>query len=106
MTKKIAVVGATGTLGREILNELAARGIDRADVAALASERSIGVSISYGEESEIKTDDLAAFDFAHVSAPLRGRIALNPARIAVFRTRYTACRSRRFHEGMARRTSR
>lgn len=70
MTKKIAVVGATGTLGRELLNELAARGIDRADVAALASERSIGVTISYGDESEVKTDDLAAFDFAGCSVAI------------------------------------
>ncbi|MBL8831924.1 MAG: aspartate-semialdehyde dehydrogenase [Rhodospirillales bacterium] len=63
MAKRIAVVGATGTLGREILQELAARGIDAGDVAALASERSVGVELSFGEDADLRTDDLATYDF-------------------------------------------
>jgi aspartate-semialdehyde dehydrogenase len=63
MTKRIAIIGATGTVGRELLQELALRGVPAGDVAALASERSIGVTLSYGEEAEIVTNDLAAYDF-------------------------------------------
>lgn len=64
MAKRIAVVGATGTIGREILQELAARGVDAGDVAALASERSVGVTLSFGEDADVKTDELATYDFA------------------------------------------
>ncbi|MBI1244724.1 MAG: aspartate-semialdehyde dehydrogenase [Alphaproteobacteria bacterium] len=70
MGKRIAVVGATGTVGREVLQELAARGVDVAEVAALASERSIGVGLSYGEDAEIRTDDLAGYDFAGTGAAI------------------------------------
>lgn len=64
MAKRIAVVGATGTLGREILQELAGRGIDASDVAALASERSVGVELSFGEDADVRTDELATYDFS------------------------------------------
>lgn len=70
MGKRIAVVGATGTIGREVLQELAARGVEVADVAALASERSVGVGLSYGEDAEIRTDDLAGHDFAGTRAAI------------------------------------
>jgi len=63
MGNKIAVVGATGTIGREVLQELALRGIDPHDVVALASERSIGATLSYGEDTDLTTQDLAQFDF-------------------------------------------
>ena len=59
MANRIAVVGATGTIGREVLQELALRGIDPHNVVALASERSIGATLSYGEETDLTTQDLA-----------------------------------------------
>lgn len=64
MSKRIAVVGATGTIGREVLQELAAQGIEVGEVAALASERSVGVTLSFGEDADVRTDDLASYDFS------------------------------------------
>ena len=60
---KFAVVGATGNVGREMLQILAEREIPVADVTALASERSVGSAVSYGEDDEIKIGTLADFDF-------------------------------------------
>ena len=70
MARKIAVVGATGTVGREVLQELALRGVPSGDVVALASERSIGVTLSYGEETELVTNDLAQFDFSQAAVAI------------------------------------
>jgi aspartate-semialdehyde dehydrogenase len=63
MSYRIAVVGATGAVGREILTTLAEREFPARDVVAIASERSAGVSVSFGEDDELKVQDLAGFDF-------------------------------------------
>ena len=63
MSAKYAVVGATGNVGREILQILADRGIPAKDVTALASSRSMGVEVSYGEDDVLKVGNLADFDF-------------------------------------------
>ena len=63
MSYRIAVVGATGAVGREILTTLAEREFPASDVAAIASERSAGVSVSFGENDELKVQDLAGYDF-------------------------------------------
>ena len=63
MSTKFAVVGATGNVGREILQILADRGVPAKDVTALASSRSNGVEVSYGEDDVLKVNDLAEFDF-------------------------------------------
>ncbi len=63
MSAKYAVVGATGNVGREILQILADRGIPAKDVTALASSRSMGVEVSYGENDVLKVGNLADFDF-------------------------------------------
>ncbi len=63
MGYKVAVAGATGAVGREILTTLAERDFPADDVMALASERSAGVSVSYGEDEELKVQDLSSFDF-------------------------------------------
>src|SRR3990172_4102291 len=63
MGYKVAVVGATGAVGREILTTLAERAFPADDVVALASERSIGSSVSFGENHILKVQDLARFDF-------------------------------------------
>ena len=49
MAYKIAVVGATGNVGREILTILAERSFPIEDIVALASERSVGREVSMGE---------------------------------------------------------
>jgi aspartate-semialdehyde dehydrogenase len=63
MGYKFAVVGATGNVGREIMNIMAEREIPAEDVTAIASERSVGAEVSYGEDDVLKVQDLAAFDF-------------------------------------------
>jgi len=63
MGYKVAVVGATGNVGRELLQIMAEREFPADEVVALASERSIGREASYGEKKVLKVQDLAAFDF-------------------------------------------
>lgn len=66
----VAVVGATGNVGREILQTLADRNFPADEVIALASERSIGQEVSYGEDDILKVEDLAKFDFSGVDIVL------------------------------------
>jgi len=62
---RVAVVGATGNVGREILNVLAERQFPLAEVAALGSARSTGDVIDFGEKGEeLKVKNLEHFDFA------------------------------------------
>jgi len=63
MGYKVAVAGATGNVGREMLQTLAERKFPADEVVALASERSAGRKISFGEDAELKVHDLAEFDF-------------------------------------------
>src|SRR6266851_4288665 len=67
---KVAVVGATGNVGREMLNVLAERGIPAGDVTAVASERSAGGEVSYGENHVLKIADLDRFDFRGIDIAL------------------------------------
>jgi aspartate-semialdehyde dehydrogenase len=62
MSYKVVVVGATGNVGREMLNILAEREFPVSKIAALASRKSIGTEVSFGEKT-LKTRDLATFDF-------------------------------------------
>lgn len=64
MGYKVAVVGATGNVGREILQTLADRNFPVGEVVALASERSVGQQVSFGEDQVLKVQDLAKFDFS------------------------------------------
>ncbi len=63
MGYKVAVIGATGNVGREMLQILAERQFPVEQVAALASERSVGREVSFGEDQVLKVQDLAKFDF-------------------------------------------
>ena len=63
MGYRVAVVGATGNVGREMLSILAEREFPADDVAALASSRSIGAQVSFGEDDVLDVQDLATFDF-------------------------------------------
>ena len=62
MGYRIAVVGATGNVGREMLNILAERQFPVDEIAVLASRRSLGTECSFGDKT-IKTEDLDTFDF-------------------------------------------
>ena len=62
MGYRIAVVGATGNVGREMLTILAEREFPVDEIAALASRRSLGTEVSFGERT-LKTQDLDQFDF-------------------------------------------
>jgi aspartate-semialdehyde dehydrogenase len=64
MGYKVAVVGATGNVGREMLQTLADRNFPVSEVVALASERSAGQQVSFGEDQVLKVQDLAKFDFS------------------------------------------
>ncbi|MSO70646.1 MAG: aspartate-semialdehyde dehydrogenase [Alphaproteobacteria bacterium] len=70
MAYKVAVVGATGNVGREMLTTLAEREFPVSEVVALASERSAGTKISFGEDDVLKVQDLAKFDFKGVDIVL------------------------------------
>ena len=63
---KIAVVGATGAVGREMLQILAERKFPATEVVALASGRSAGGEVSFGEDQVLTIHDLATFDFKGV----------------------------------------
>jgi aspartate-semialdehyde dehydrogenase len=69
MGYRVAVVGATGNVGREMLNVLAERKFPVSEVVALASSRSIGQEISFGDKV-LKIKDLQNFDFAGVDFAL------------------------------------
>ena len=72
MAFKVAVVGATGNVGREILNILDERAFHCDEVVALASRKSIGRELSFGDKI-LKVKDLETFDFSQID------IALFPA---------------------------
>ncbi len=63
MGYKVAVVGATGAVGREIIKTLAERGFPVDDIVALASARSANQEISFGEKRVLKVKNLDTFDF-------------------------------------------
>ncbi len=63
MGYRIVVAGATGNVGREMLNILAERQFPVDEIAALASRKSLGTEVSFGERT-LKTRDLDTFDFS------------------------------------------
>lgn len=69
MGYKIAVVGATGNVGHEILKILDERNFPADEVIALASSRSVGKEVSFGDKN-LKVQDLATFDFTGVDIVL------------------------------------
>jgi aspartate-semialdehyde dehydrogenase len=65
MGYKVAIVGATGNVGRAMLEILAERQFPADEVVALASRRSMGVEVSYGDKT-LKTKTLEHYDFTDV----------------------------------------
>ena len=62
---RVAVVGATGNVGREMMNILEERKFPASEVHAIASRRSVGTAVSYGDKT-LKCKDLDTFDFSKV----------------------------------------
>ncbi len=62
MGYRIAVVGATGNVGREMLNILVEREFPVDEIVALASRKSLGTECSFGDKT-LRTLDLDSFDF-------------------------------------------
>ena len=63
MSFKVAVVGATGNVGREMLTILEERGFPVSEVVALASRRSQGTEVSFGDRT-LKVKALDTYDFS------------------------------------------
>ena len=63
MGYKVAIVGATGAVGREMLTTLAERNFPATEIVALASGKSAGKEVSYGEDKTLKVQNLATYDF-------------------------------------------
>ena len=70
MGYRVAVVGATGNVGREMLQTLAERNFPADEVYAVASERSVGKEVSFGDDRTLKVDDLDSFDFRGIDIVL------------------------------------
>ncbi len=69
MALKIAVVGATGNVGTEMLNILAESDLDVGEVYAVASRRSLGREVGYGDR-DLKCLDIEQFDFSKMDIVL------------------------------------
>ena len=63
MGYRVAVVGATGNVGRELLSILAERSFPADTIVALASSRSVGMEVSYGENDTLSVQNLEDYDF-------------------------------------------
>ncbi|MFD3190764.1 aspartate-semialdehyde dehydrogenase [Sedimentitalea sp. HM32M-2] len=63
MGYRVVVVGATGNVGREMLNILAERQYPVDEIAVLASRKSLGTEVSFGDKT-LTTQDLDTFDFS------------------------------------------
>src|SRR5277367_3646762 len=70
MGYRVAVIGATGNVGREMLSVMAERKFPADDVVALASSRSIGKEVSFGEDDILKVQGLDTYDFRGIDIVL------------------------------------
>lgn len=65
MSLNIAVLGATGAVGHEVLSILSEREFPADSVVALASSKSVGQQVSYGEDLVLKVQNAEHFDFSN-----------------------------------------
>ena len=70
MGYRLAVVGATGNVGRELLSILAERNFPADTIVALASSRSVGMKVSYGENDTLSIQNLEDYDFSNIDIVL------------------------------------
>ena len=64
MSYRVAVVGATGNVGRELLNILHERNFPVEKVHAVASSRSVGREVAFGDDQTLVCENLETFDFS------------------------------------------
>ena len=69
MGYKVAIVGATGNVGREMLNILEEVSFPVDELHAIASRKSKGVEVSFGDRT-VKCQDIEQFDFSKVDIVL------------------------------------
>ena len=72
---KIAIVGATGNVGREVLDIIDEREVQYSDLVALASSRSNGSSIDFCENKSVLVGDLAEYDFSDTDIAIFSPVA-------------------------------
>ena len=70
MAYNVAVVGATGAVGREMLQTLFERKFPVKNIYALASKSSIGKEVSYGDDKVLKVKSVDDFNFENVDIAL------------------------------------
>ncbi|GBD44255.1 Aspartate-semialdehyde dehydrogenase 2 [bacterium HR40] len=70
MAYRVAVVGATGAVGNQMLEILHETGFPVDEVYAVASARSVGKEVSFGDDIRLRVKDLASFDFEGVDLAL------------------------------------
>ena len=70
MSYKVAIVGVTGNVGREMLNTLSERNFPVSEVYAVASPKSAGRDVSFGEDNILKVQNLEKFSFKGVDIVL------------------------------------
>ena len=70
MGYRVAVAGATGAVGREMLQTLAERNFPASQIIALASDKSAGREVSYGDDQTVKIQPLSEFDFSKADIAL------------------------------------
>jgi aspartate-semialdehyde dehydrogenase len=70
MGYRVAVVGATGNVGREMLQTLSERNFPVDEVVALASQRSAGGEVSFGDDEALKVQRLDQFNFKGIDIVL------------------------------------
>ncbi|MBL4613457.1 MAG: aspartate-semialdehyde dehydrogenase, partial [Magnetovibrio sp.] len=63
MGYKVAIIGATGNVGREMMQTMVEREFPADEVVALASHRSAGKEVAYGDDERLIVQDLETFDF-------------------------------------------
>jgi aspartate-semialdehyde dehydrogenase len=64
MGYRVVIAGATGNVGREMLNILAERQFPVDELAVLASRRSLGTEVSFGDKKDLDTFDFTGWDMA------------------------------------------
>ena len=70
MGYRVAVAGATGAVGQEILNILHENRFPADEVVALASSRSVGKEVAFGDDERLRVQDLETFDFEGIDIGL------------------------------------
>ncbi len=66
MSYRIAVLGATGNVGRELLSVLSERKFPCETIHALASQRSIGREVSFGDDDTLRVESAEHFDYGSI----------------------------------------